>query len=176
MLPLHDHRITAYFASAPRSMLIGRRAYKDVAASLFQSLSAGGVSTRPTRKGSVRDPTFAVGVEVARRLRGFATPLFPAMLRRSKGFRAVPPEPSGADAFRYWFDTDDQTRDEILERVTAFDIPFVDNRGLRAALVGAQDDKIFTRMLPGAITVQAFSDLLRARRAKTRSASDVANA
>jgi len=51
-----------------------------------------------------------------------------------------------------------------LERVSALDIPYVDNRRLRDQLAAAQSDKIFLRMLPGALTVHAFVDLLRERR------------
>jgi len=65
---------------------------------------------------------------------------------------------------RYWFHTDDKARNNMLERVSALDIPYVDSGRLRDQLVAAQSDKIFVRMLPGALTVHAFMDLLRERR------------
>jgi hypothetical protein len=43
----------------------------------------------------------------------------------------------------------------------------VRNGALRAALFEARDDRIFTRLLTGAITVQVFADLLRAPRSAT---------
>jgi hypothetical protein len=176
VLPIHDHRITAYFMSAPRRMLIGQRAYKDVSMELFRSLSPQLADT-PRVGGELGvDPRFALLVEGSRRLRRVASPLFPLLVRKSKAFAPSAPEPVGADPFRYWFNTDGNARDNILERVAALDIPFVKNRELRAALLAARSDKIFTRMLPGALTVQAFSDLLRARRVANRPADEAASA
>jgi hypothetical protein len=171
ILPLHDHRITSYFLSAPRPMLIGQRAYKDVAMSVFQSLSSELAATPRIGGEMGHDARMGVAVEVSRRLRWLTSPLFPLLVRKSKAFEPTPAKPVGADPFRYWFHTDAKARDNMLERVAALDIPYVDNRRLREALVAAQSDKIFMRMLPGAITVQAFSDLLRARRSGASTSS-----
>jgi hypothetical protein len=176
VLPIHDHRITAYFMSAPRKMLIGQRAYKDVAVQLFRSLSPQLAETQRVGGDLGVDPRFALLVEGSRRLRRVASPLFPLLVRKSKAFAPSPPEPIGADPFRYWFNTDNAARDNILDRVAALDIPFVKNRELRGALLAAQSDKIFTRMLPGALTVQAFSDHLQARRVANPAANKTASA
>jgi asparagine synthase len=164
LLPMHDHRVTAYFLQAPRSMLIGQRAYKDVALQVFRALSDE-LATTPRIGGTMGyDQKMALAVEGARRLRWLAAPLFPLLVRRSKAFTPAPAEPTGADPLRYWFHTDDKARNNILERVAALDIPYVDRRRLREVLVAAQSDKIFVRMLPGALTVHAFAELLRERR------------
>jgi hypothetical protein len=176
-LPLHDHRITAYFMSAPREQLIGQRAYKNVADSVFRSLSPELASTPRVGGEMGHDPRMALVIEGARRLKWLASPLFPMLVRKSGAFHPTAPIPLGADPFRFWFHTDPAARDNMLERVDALDVPMVNNRGLRDALVAAQSDKIFMRMLPGAITVQAFSDLLKQRRtATTRPASEAASA
>jgi hypothetical protein len=176
ILPIHDHRVTAYFLSAPRSLLIGQRAYKDVALDLFRSLDPE-LADMPRVGGEMgHDPKMALAVDVSRRLRWLASPLFPLLVRRSKAFQAAPAIPLGADPFRYWFHTDPAARDNILDRVAALEVPMVNNRGLRDALLAAQSDKIFMRMLPGAITVQSFADLLRQRRTQTRPASEAASA
>jgi hypothetical protein len=176
VLPIHDHRITAYFMSAPRKMLIGQRAYKDVASQLFRSLSPDLADTPRVGGDMSVDPRFALLVEGSRRMRRIASPLFPLLVRKSKAFAPSPPEPMGADPFRYWFNTDGSARNDILDRVSALDIPIVKNRELRAALLAAQSDKIFTRMLPGALTLQAFSDLLRSKRVAGRAANEAASA
>jgi hypothetical protein len=164
LLPMHDHRVTAYFLQAPRSMLIGQRAYKDVALQVFRSLSDE-LATTPRIGGDMGyNQKMALAVEGARRLRWLAAPLFPVLIRRSKAFTAAPAQPVGADPLRYWFHTDDKARNNILERVAALDIPYVDSRRLREVLVAAQSDKLFVRMLPGALTVHAFAELLRERR------------
>jgi hypothetical protein len=176
ILPIHDHRVTAYFLSAPRPMLIGQRAYKDVALDLFRSLDPE-LAALPRIGGSMgHDPKMAVAVEASRRMGRLADPLFPLLIRRSKAFQAAPPVALGADPFRYWFHTDPVARDNMLERITALDIPMVNNKALRDALVSAQSDKIFMRLFPGAITVQSFSDLLRARRGAARPSSEAASA
>jgi hypothetical protein len=176
VLPIHDHRITAYFMSAPREQLIGQHAYRDVAKSVFESMSPE-LASIPRVGGAIEhDPKMAMVIEASRRLRWLTSPLFPLLVRKSKAFQPLPPEPLGADPFRYWFHTDDKARRNMLERVDALDIPFVNNRGLHDALVAAQSDKIFMRMLPGALTVQSFSDLLRTRRAGARPADEVARA
>jgi hypothetical protein len=175
-LPLHDHRITAYFMSAPRAQLIGQRAYKDVANAVFRELSPQLASTPRVGGEMGHDAKMAVAVDVARRVKWLASPLFPLLVRKSGAFRPTLPTPLGADPFRYWFHTDASARENMLERVAALDVPMVSNRGLRDALVAAQSDKIFMRMLPGAITVQAFADLLKERRTRTRPASEAASA
>jgi hypothetical protein len=109
-------------------------------------------------------------------MRRVTSPLIPLLVRKSKAFAPSPPEPDGADPFRYWFNTDGTARDNMLDRVGALDIPFVKNRELRATLLAASSDKIFTRLLPGALTVQAFSDMLRSRRVAGRHASEAASA
>ncbi len=168
LLPIHDHRITRYFLEAPRSMLIGQRAYKDVAMELFRSLDAE-LADMPRIGGSMHtDPKMALAVEASRRLSWLAAPLFPMLIRKSNAFQPAPPTALGADPFRYWFHTDGAARDNMLERVSAIDIPMVNSRGLRDALVAAQHDKIFMRLFPGALTVQSFADLLRDRAAKRR--------
>jgi asparagine synthase len=164
LLPMHDHRVTAYFMQAPRSLLIGQRAYKDVALQVFTELSKD-LATTPRIGGDMSyNQKMAIAVDAARRLRWLTAPLFPLLVRKSTAFTPAPAEPLGADPLRYWFHTDDKARNNMLERVSALDIPYVDNRRLRDRLVAAQNDKIFVRMLPGALTVHAFIDLLRERR------------
>jgi hypothetical protein len=165
LLPIHDHRVTAYFMSAPRNMLLGQRAYKEVAHEVFRSISPE-LDAVPRIGGSMDvDPKTAIAIDVSRRLRWLTAPMFPLFARRSMAFRPSPPAPFGADPLRYWFHTNDGFRHDVLERVDALDVPFLLNRELRVALDDAVSDRMFIQMLPGAITVDAFAKLLRTRKA-----------
>jgi hypothetical protein len=163
LLPIHDHRVTAYFMRAPRRMLIGQRAYKEVARDLFKSISPE-LDAVPRIGGSMDvDPKTAIAIDLSRRLRWLTGPMFPVFARRSMAFRPSPPAPFGADPLRYWFHTNERVRSDILERVAALDVPSLRNRALQAALGEAVSDRMFIQMLPGAITVDAFARLLRTR-------------
>ena len=72
--------------------------------------------------------------------------LLPPLMRRSHGFDPSPPKPKGAESIRYWFNRDASTRDYLLDRVGAADIPLLRRDVLRDALLDADNDKLFTRI------------------------------
>jgi len=94
------------------------------------------------------------------------------LMRRSHGFDPSPPKPKGAESIRYWFNRDPSTRDYLLDRVAAADIPLLRRDVLRDALLDADNDKLFTRTLAGAITVQEVESRLRGLRTAPSSRPD----
>jgi hypothetical protein len=164
LFPLHDHRVTDFFLRSPRRLLASQRAYKQVARRIFAeyapallSIPRIGGSLAPSRK-----VQYSAAVLTA--TRPVSSLLLPTLQRRSNSYAASAPKPKGAESIRYWFHNDARARDFVLDRVGALDIPVLRRDAFRDALLTADTDKLFVRTLAGALTVQAVSAELRARR------------
>jgi hypothetical protein len=164
VFPLHDHRVTDFFLGAPRRLLASQRAYKQVAGRIFEQYAPGLAKIPRIGGGLAYDPKVALYAAVLTATRPVSGLLLPPLMRRSHAFDPSPAKPKGAESIRYWFNRDSSTRDYLLDRVAASDIPLLRRDVLRDALLDADNDKLFTRTLAGAITVQEVSGRLREMR------------
>jgi Asparagine synthase len=164
VFPLHDHRVTDFFLSAPRRLLASQRAYKQVAARIFEQYAPALAAIPRIGGGLAYDRKVAIAAAVLTATRPVSGYLLPELHRRAHAFNPTPIKPKGAESIRYWFNRDAATRDYLLDRVAALDIPVVRPAALRDALLDADNDKLFTRTLAGAITVQEVSNRLRGLR------------
>jgi asparagine synthase (glutamine-hydrolysing) len=172
VFPLHDHRVTDFFLSAPRRLLASQRAYKQVAGRIFDEYAPGLAQIPRIGGGLAYDPKVAVYAAVLTATRPVSGLLLQPLMRRSHGFDPSPPKPKGAESIRHWFNRDASTRDYLLDRVAAADIPRLRRDVLRDALLDADNDKLFTRTLAGAITVQEVEGRLRGLRTAPSSRPD----
>jgi len=178
MLPFYDHELVDFFSVIPHEFRLGQSLYIQTARDrLFVDRSA--ALSDIYRVGSRSMATDSALQRRLRRLRqlqplsGWALQLGFAEIRDlARAFRPKPEQVFGTDPLKRWFNSDDQVRNYVLDRVGSMNVDILDARPLRALLIdGTGEERIYSRLLPAALTVQACLDRAREMWSTGRSSS-----
>jgi hypothetical protein len=158
MLPFYDHELVDFFSALPHALRLGQRLYVETAQQrLFTGDAAALADVR--RVGGRRyfqDTGLPRRLALLQRLQPVSGWALGALFPLRDGLRAIRPKPAqryGTDPFKRWFATDARTREYLLDRIDAADDGLVDAAGLRRLLEQDLEERVFTRLLPGVITV-----------------------
>jgi asparagine synthase (glutamine-hydrolysing) len=168
MLPFYDNELVDFFAVVPHEFRIAQNLYIQTAKNrLFADGNDRLAGLRRIGSGSMSiDTTSPRRLNRVRRLQpfsGWALQFGLAELRDfARGLRPKPEQVFGTDPIKNWFKNDEGVRNFILDRVGSMDVDLLDSRALRALLLqGSGEERIYNRLLPAALTIQACVDHAR---------------
>ncbi|MEM6572005.1 MAG: asparagine synthase-related protein [Planctomycetota bacterium] len=166
-LPFYDHELIDAFAVLPHRLRIGQRLYIETSKTrLFTGRAAAAGTIRRVGKPMRADTRLVRRIELMQRLQ----PLSGAFLRRgitryrelSRALRPRRDQKHGTDTFKAWYRDDPAFRAFVLERLRRIDLPWLDADALRVLLESdGQEERIYNRLLVGALTIQECYDAVR---------------
>ena len=168
MLPFYDNDLVDFFAAVPHELRIAQNLYIQTAKKrLFSGGEDGLAGIR--RIGS---RSMAVDSALPRRIRrlqglqpfsGWALQFgFAEMRDLARSLRPKAEQVFGTDPIKSWFKNDEGVRSYILDRIESIDLDLLDSGVLKNLLLeDFGEERIYNRLLPAALTIQACLDRAR---------------
>jgi len=168
MLPFYDYELVDFFALIPHDFRIAQNLYIQTAEKRLFADGTGALSDI-RRIGSTSTTIDLARSRRVRRLQrlqpfsGWALQIGLAEARDvARVLRPKPVQVFGTDPIKSWFRNDLRVKDYVLDRVGSMDLDLLDPRALRTVLLdGSAEERIYNRLLPAALTLQACADQAR---------------
>jgi asparagine synthase (glutamine-hydrolysing) len=166
MLPFYDNELVDFFAMIPHPLRFAQNLYIETARDRIFARGTGDLAhvRRVGSRSMASDPRLARRIAWLQRLQpisGWSLQLGLAGLRDTiRSIRPKPDQRFGTDPIKSWFNERSDVRDYLLERISAIEVDLLDARALAAELEsGKGEDRLYTRLLPGALTIQTCMDM-----------------
>lgn len=168
MLPFYDHELVDFFAVIPHEFRIAQNLYIQTAKTrLFANVEKGLADLqRVGSKPMVIDASLPSRISQLQQLQPFSGWVLQLGLAELRDLvRAIRPKPEqtfGTDPVKRWFKSNERVRNYVLDRVESMNVDLVDASALKALLLeGSAEERVYNRLLPAALTIQACFDRAR---------------
>jgi asparagine synthase (glutamine-hydrolysing) len=168
MLPFYDNELVDFFASIPHDFRIAQNLYIQTAKRRLFSDGRNGLEGIQRIGGRSMKIDYALPRRLGQLQRlqpfsGWALQFGLAKVRDlGRALRPKPEQVFGTDPLKSWFKNDESMRNYVLGRIESMDVDLLDSKALTTLLLrGSGEERIYTRLLPAALTIQACLDRAR---------------